>query len=115
MVFSVEQLLAGHEAEGFTTSVGFGAGVEPFRAPLTGVTQISDQDPMHLLMLRTNTDTDNLDLVSAMKGGYIRLSDFVNEYDFPAYEYAADGSQDFMKGMQNMLRMDEGYPERVVQ
>ena len=116
MVFSVEQLLAGHAREGLITPVSFAtAGVEPFRAPMTGVTQVSDQDPMHLLMLRTNKDTGNLDLVSTVKGIYLRLSDFINEYDFPTYEYPADGSQDFVKGFQNMLRLDEGYPERVVQ
>lgn len=117
MTFSVEQLLASSGGEGLTEEVGVGmtAGVEPFRVPMSGVTQISDQDPMHLLMLRTNKDTDNLDLVSSIKGVYFRLSDFVNEYDFPTYEYPADDSQAFIKGFQNMLRMDEGYPERVVQ
>ena len=116
MVFGVEQLLASHEAEGLTTPVSMGmtAGPDIFRTPMTGVLQISDQDPMHLLMLRTNKDTDNLDLVSTIKGAYFRLSDFVSEYDSPGYEYPADGSQDFIKNFQNMLRMDEGYPELVV-
>ncbi|MBV7331181.1 hypothetical protein KFU94_23680 [Chloroflexi bacterium TSY] len=116
MIFGVEQLLTSHEAEGLVEPVGIGmtAGPEPFIAPLTGVLQISDQDPMHLLMLRTNKDTDNLDLVSTIKGVYFRLSDFISEYDSVGYEYPADGSQDFAKGFQNMLRMDEGYPDRVV-
>lgn len=76
MIFGVEQLLTSHEAEGLVEPVGIGmtAGPEPFIAPLTGVLQISDQDPMHLLMLRTNKDTDNLDLVSTIKGVYFRLS-----------------------------------------
>lgn len=116
MVFSVEQLLASHAAEGITTPVSIGATAGPdiFRAPMTGVLQISDQDATHLLMLRTNKDTDNIDLVSTLKGVYFRLSDFVSEYDSPGYEYPADGSQDFFKDFQNMLRLDEGYPELVV-
>ena len=116
MVFGVEQLLASHEAEGLTTPVSMGmtAGPDLFRTPMTGILQISDQDPIHLLMLRTNKDTDNLDLVSTIKGVYFRLSDFVSEYDFASYDYAADGSQDPIKEFQNMLRMNEGYPERVV-
>lgn len=117
MAFSVAQLLAGNAAEGLTSpvSIGMNAGVEPFRTPMAGVTQVSDQDPMHLLMLRINKDTGNLDLVSTVKGAYFRLSDFVSEYDAVGYAYPTDGSQDFFKGFQNMLRMDEGYPERVVQ
>lgn len=117
MVFSVEQILTSHAAEGLAEPVGMGmtAGPDIFRTPMTGVLAISDQDPMHLLTLRTNKDTDNLDLVSAVKGVYFRLSDFVSEYDSVGYAYPDDGSQDMIKDFQNMLRMDEGYPDEVVQ
>lgn len=116
MVFSEEEILASHEQEGLSSPVGMGMteGLKPFRTPMTGIDQISDQDAMHLLTLRTNRDTGNLDLVSALKGVYFRLSDFVNEYDSDDYIYPADGSQDYIREFQNIMRMDEGYPDRVV-
>ncbi|MEM7736438.1 MAG: hypothetical protein AAF267_11665 [Deinococcota bacterium] len=116
MVFSEEQILASHSTEGLSSAVGLGmmAGLDPFITPMTNINQVSDQDAMHLLMLRTNKDTGNLDLVSTLKGVYFRLSDFVSEYDSVGYEYPADGSQEGTRQFQNMLRMVEGYPDRVV-
>ncbi|MEM8857790.1 MAG: hypothetical protein AAGD96_05690 [Chloroflexota bacterium] len=83
MVLSVDQIMARNAEDGLTEVVGLGVieGVDPFVTPLSGVLQVSDQDTEHLLMLKTNLDTNNLDLVSTVKGEYFRPDDLVIEGD----------------------------------
>lgn len=38
----------------------------------------------------------------------MRITDYTSEYDFPDYEYPKDGSQNYVKGFQDMLKNDEG-------
>ena len=52
----------------------------------------------------------NMQLVSIRKGAFLRLSDFVNEYDFPGFMYKPD---DPFRQLHRQLRVDEGYPELV--
>lgn len=114
MTFEVDQVLAANTTEGLTSPVKPGAmkGVEPYNSALSGVNQISDLDSAHVLMLRRNRITGNLDLVSTIKGVYFRLSDFQSEYDSIGYEYPS--SQQFTKMFQNMMRLNEGHREEVV-
>jgi hypothetical protein len=46
--------------------------------------------------------------VSIRKGAFLRLSDFVNEYDFAEFQ---DGPNDGFRGVHYMLHTDEGYPD----
>lgn len=75
--------------------------------PMAGVTQLSDQDKDYLCALRRNAATGDLELVSVRKGAFLRLSDFVNEFDFADYDYAHDSWSEVHK----TLRIDEGYPD----
>ncbi|MEO1366491.1 MAG: hypothetical protein AAFX50_04905, partial [Acidobacteriota bacterium] len=71
----------------------------------------ADQDAQFLLTLKRNLDSGDMDLVSYRKGAYMRISDFVSEYNFPDYQYVEGGEG--AKQFQNLLKMDEGFPERV--
>ncbi|MEM1288356.1 MAG: hypothetical protein AAGH60_08395 [Pseudomonadota bacterium] len=86
-------------------------GVETTPIPLSGVVQAAEQDPMFLLTLRRNIDTGTMDLVSFRKGAYLRLSEFVSEYNFPDYVYADNEFAEQTKMFQNLLKADEGFPE----
>jgi hypothetical protein len=86
------------------------AGVATTPIPLSGVFQAAYQDAQFLLTLRRNMDTGTMDLVSFRKGIYLRLSEFVSEYNFPSYEYADTQAAEGMRMFQNMLKVDEGFP-----
>ena len=49
-----------------------------------------------------------MELVSIRKGAFLRLSDFVNEYDFADYRY---GPSDGWRGVHHTLRTDEGFAD----
>lgn len=87
------------------------AGVETLQVPMSGVFQAADQDPQFLLTLKRNLDTGAMDLVSYRKGVYLRLSDFISEYDFPDYEYADNQMGQGTRGFHNLMKTEEGFPE----
>ncbi|MEM9387746.1 MAG: hypothetical protein AAGA68_22015 [Pseudomonadota bacterium] len=91
--------------------IGSNSGVSTMPLPLSGILQAADQDPQYLLTLRRDLDSGDMELVSFRKGAYMRLSTFVSEYNFPDYEY--DESQDGARMFQNLLKMDEGFPDAV--
>ena len=91
--------------------LGTTAGVRTSTIPMAGVYQAADQDAQFLLTLKRNLDTGDMDLVSYRKGSYMRISDFVSEYNFPDYAYVE--AQAGARMFQNMLKMDEEYPEFV--
>jgi len=101
------------KGQGLASPVGLGdsSGGATTPIPLSGVLQAADQDAQFLLTLKRNLDTGDMDLVSYRKGAYMRISDFVSEYNFPDYQYGESGEG--AKQFQNMLKMDEGFPERV--
>jgi hypothetical protein len=84
------------------------AGVKGTMTPLAAVMRIDNLNDKLLLALRRDAPTGRMQLVSIPKGVYLRLSDFVNEYDFKDYVYpATDKFRDFHK----YGRAIEGYPE----
>ncbi|MEO0543251.1 MAG: hypothetical protein AAFY99_05475 [Pseudomonadota bacterium] len=96
-------------------SMGMEAGVSTIQTPMSGVYQAADQDPQFLLALKRNLDTGAMDLVSIRKGVYLRLSDFISEYDFPDYVYAENQMGQGMRGFHNLLKAEEGFPELIEQ
>ncbi|MEM9434669.1 MAG: hypothetical protein AAGA12_12175 [Pseudomonadota bacterium] len=91
--------------------LGDTTGVETTPIPLSGVFQAAEQDAQFLLTLRRNIDTGAMDLVSYRKGAYLRLSEFVSEYNFPDYEYASNQFAEQTRMFQNMLKADEGFAD----
>ncbi|MEO1421218.1 MAG: hypothetical protein AAFU66_09730 [Pseudomonadota bacterium] len=113
-LISMADLIAAAKGEGLSKPIpylGASAGVRTRSVPLAGVMQAADQDAQHLLALRRNQRTGKVELVSYLKGSYFRLSDFISEYNFADYKYKQ--GQDGIRQFQNMLKMDEGYPDQV--
>ncbi|HWD90825.1 MAG TPA: hypothetical protein VG938_00620 [Verrucomicrobiae bacterium] len=83
-------------------------GLKSISVPISGIAQLSDENKEFLGALRRNEASGDMELVSVRKGAFLRLSDFINEYDFADYKY---GAQDTWHGVHQMLRTDEGYPD----
>lgn len=83
MAIRVDEILAADAGAGLTEVVALGstAGLEPFITPMGGILQVSDLDSEQLLVLRTNLETNRLDLVSIVKGEYFRSTDLVRDDD----------------------------------
>lgn len=84
------------------------AGVKAWMAPMSAVMRFDNLDDKLLLALRRDTASGAMQLVSIPKGAYLRLSDFVNEYDFRDYTYPAG---DKFRPLHKYARALEGYPE----
>jgi len=84
------------------------AGVRSTYIPMAGIAQLSVQNNEFLVGLRRNEASGAMELVSLRKGLFLRLSDFVNEYDFEGFTYQPT---DGFRGVHKMLRIDEGYPD----
>lgn len=88
----------------------FASGLEGIQEiPTANVMQIDLQNQQMLAMVRRNIETGDIDLVSELIGTYLRLSDFISEYDFPDYRYPE--SQAFTKQYHDQVKQMEGYPE----
>lgn len=72
------------------------------------VAHIDNQDATFFAALRRNEASGSMELVSMRKGLFLRLSDFVNEYDFADFRYPTN---DPWSGVHRMLRTDEGYAD----
>nr|WP_299343736.1 hypothetical protein [Allomuricauda sp.] len=90
----------------------FASGLEGIQQiPTANVMQIDVQNQQMLGVIRRNIQTGDIDLVSELTGIYLRLSDFISEYDFPDYRYPE--SQAFTKQYHDMAKQMEGYPDLV--
>ena len=111
-LLSAADLASAVAAPGLNTPIEWPAkpylGVKATMTPLSAVMRIDNLNQQLLLALRRSEAGGEMQLVSIPKGGYLRLSDFVNEYDFPDYRYPdGDKFRDFHK----YARTIEGYPE----
>jgi hypothetical protein len=84
------------------------AGVKGTMTPMSAVTRFDNLDDKLLLALRRDGASGAMQLMTIPKGAYLRLSDFVNEYDFKDYTYPAN---DKFRGLHKYARALEGYPE----
>ena len=116
-LISFDEIVEANNGEGLNTPVRVPfqtrSGVPTIQAPITNAVCLIDQDKQFLLSLRRDPTEGDLQLVSIRKGAFFRLSDFVNEYDFPNYSYPEDDSfqQNYIKPFHQMMKTDEGYQE----
>ncbi len=108
-LISLKDFAKANKGDGLSGFTQGPAGVEIFPVPLSGVMHIDDQNQMMLTLLRRNMETGGVDILSELKGAYLRLSDFINEYDFNNYQYK-EGSE-VVKGFHDMIKNLEGFPE----
>ncbi|MEM8565423.1 MAG: hypothetical protein AAGF85_03120 [Bacteroidota bacterium] len=104
---------AGAKGEGmFGQQAMFATGLEGINEiPTANVMQIDVQNPKMLGVLRRNIETGNIDLVSELTGTFLRLSDFISEYDFPDYRYPENEMGQGTKQYHDMVKQMEGYPD----
>lgn len=110
-LMSVASIAEASAKPGLATSIKWPTepllGLRSVPIPISAVAQLADQNPEFLCALRRNARSGDLELVSIRKGAFLRLSDFVNEFDFEDFDYAHDG----WHSVHHQLRVDEGYPE----
>ncbi|MEM9052970.1 MAG: hypothetical protein AAGC47_13030, partial [Bacteroidota bacterium] len=80
---------AGAKGDGMAGQIAmFASGLEGIQEiPTANVMQVDIQNQQMLAILRRNIETGSIDLVSELTGTFLRLSDFISEYDFPSYTY----------------------------
>ncbi|MEM6895143.1 MAG: hypothetical protein AAF554_15715 [Bacteroidota bacterium] len=108
-----DAVVAGTKASGMEgQQTMFALGLEGMQEiPTANVMQIDVQNQQMLGVVRRNIETGDIDLVSELTGIYLRLSDFISEYDFPDYEYPE--SQEATKQYHDMAKQMEGYPDLI--
>lgn len=90
----------------------FATGLEGIQQiPTANVMQIDIQNPQMLGIVRRNIDTGDIDLVSELTGSFLRLSDFISEYDFPDYRYPDSQMGQGTRQYHDMAKQMEGYPD----
>jgi hypothetical protein len=115
MIINLKEIAISNAKEGLNTPVQLPqqvtAGIDFASAPLAGVLHIDNQDEQFFLAVRRNLETGRLELVSIRKGFYFRLSDFINEYDFPDYRYPENDpfQQGYVRKAHELLKTDEGH------
>lgn len=117
-LITTTDLQAASDSAGISKPVeylGATAGVNTTPLPLSGVVHAADQDNQFIVTMRRDLDTGVMELVSFRKGAFLRLSDFVSEYNFPDYVYGDDEASNGIRNFQNMLKADEGFPGEIVQ
>ncbi|MEO1486925.1 MAG: hypothetical protein AAFU57_14355 [Bacteroidota bacterium] len=108
-----DAVIAGNKGGGMEGQQAmFASGLEGIQEiPTANVMQIDVQNQQMLGVIRRNIETGDIDLVSELTGIYLRLSDFISEYDFPDYRYPE--SQEPTKQYHDMAKQMEGYPDLV--
>lgn len=111
-LLSAADLAAGAAAPGLKTPIEWPTqpylGVKGTMTPMAATMRVDNLNPQLLLALRREDASGRMQLVSIPKGAYLRLSDFVNEYDFPDYRYPeGDKFRDFHKYARGL----EGYSD----
>ena len=110
-LMSVDDIADASGKPGLSTPIKWPAeptlGIKSTYIPLR-VAHIDNQDASFFAALRRNEASGAMELVSMRKGLFLRLSDFVNEYDFADYKYPPG---DHWRGVHRTLRTDEGYAD----
>ena len=82
-------------------------GVKAVPIPISGIAKLGTQDNDFLGALRRDESSGAMQLVSYRKGAFLRVSDFINEFDFADFKYLP---KDPFRSTHQVLRGDEGYP-----
>lgn len=106
---NLEDISRSANKEGLSNFEGFveKSGTPSITIPLVGLLHLDDHDATHITAIRRNLDNGQLEIVSYIKNLYLRLDEFVVEYDQPGYPYPKEGFQaEVMKPVQNWIIQD---------
>lgn len=81
--------------------------------PMTGILQLDDQSNYHIATIRRSAETGELQLHSLMKNVYLRLDEFISEFDQPTYKYEGESGA-MVKGFHNMAIKDLGLAPKYL-
>jgi hypothetical protein len=113
-LMSVASIAEASRKPGLTTPIQWPnaplLGLRSTYVPMGGVAQLGDQDAQFFGLLRRSEASGAMTLLSVRKGAFLRLSAFVNEYDFASFHYKPN---DAFRGLHKTLRTDEGFPDLV--
>lgn len=111
-LIKISDLTDAAQGEGVNGKAGPGQtlGVATRIVPLTGVLQAADQDPVFLLTLQRNLETGDMDLLSYSKVAYVRISQYLNEYDFDTYAYPENAR---IRQFHNEFKANEGFEDHI--
>ena len=111
-LMSVSAIAKASAETGLTTPITWPSapllGLKSTYIPIAGVAHLGTQDADFFGALRRDEASGAMQLVSIRKGAFLRLSDFVNEYDFADFTYLPN---DGFRDAHHQWRIDEGYPE----
>ena len=108
----MKDVVSASKGEGLAGKTGLSGvpeGIPIYPLPTSTIIQVDNQNQMMIAALKRNLDTGGLDLVSELKGPYLRLSEFISEYDFPDYKYGE--GQEYTQQFHDMIKPIEGYPD----
>lgn len=111
-LISVKDIAEAVKGPGLAGQKGFSGaptGLPIYPSPTSSILHIDNQNQMFVTTMKRNIETGALELVSEIKGVFLRLSEFISEYDFPDYKY--DEGQAQTKQFHDMIKPMEGYPE----
>jgi hypothetical protein len=113
-LMAVADIAAGALKPGLATPIKWPTepylGVKAIPIPMSGIAKLGNQDKDFLGAMRRNESTGAMELVSIRKGAFLRVSDFINEYDFADFKYSP---KDPFRGLHQVLYGDEGYPNHA--
>ncbi|MEC5384440.1 hypothetical protein VVD49_01825 [Uliginosibacterium sp. H3] len=111
-LMTLESIAAASKQPGLSTPIKWPSepylGLKAIPVPISGIAKLGNQNKDFLGALRRDEATGHMELVSIRKGAFLRVSDFINEYDFADFTYLPT---DYFRGVHQVLRTDEGYPE----
>jgi hypothetical protein len=111
-LMSVSAIADATQHPGITTQIKWPSepllGLKSTYIPMAGIAQLDSQNSEYFSALRRDAASGAMQLVSIRKGAFLRLSDFVNEYDFADFQYQPN---DPWRGVHKVLRGDEGYAD----
>lgn len=122
-LFSAAQAVPFTEIEAANKRPGLSAPVMPYGAPgplemttvpLDSVVRAVNLDDRYLLAVRRDPATGHAQMVTYDKAAFFRLSDFdESEFLLPGYQYTAPFQREVILPMQNNLKVEEGFPDKV--
>ena len=111
-LISMKDVASASKGKGLTGKTGLSGAPEGLPIapmPTSAFMHIDNQNQMLITVLKRDIETGGIHLVSAIKGVFLRLSEFISEYDFPDYQYGE--GQERTKQFHDMIKPMEGYPE----
>jgi hypothetical protein len=111
----LDSIAAANTQPGLENPVHFAQieGVPVVQAPLSGVVHLDNYNDGFFLALRRDLESGEAELVTIPKQINTRVTDHLDEYDFPSYTYPSGFQTNYIKPLLHQLMHDEGFKDIV--